>query len=134
MDETIYVILKLLFDFELKFGSVYLKLFPSLWFNLCKCKVQYDHFVLLCSRSHISNWFLGYYLIEGLPSYLTNVLSFLIMSFYMGQHKRKWLLKMCTVKPALNGHSQKDKKLVFKTNYCLMQVKSIAECSILQYF
>ena len=36
-----------------------------------------------------------------------------------------------------NGHSQKDRKLVFKTNYCLMQVKSIAECSkgsILQYF
>ena len=30
----------------------------------------------------------------------------------------------------------KDLKLVFKTNYCLMQVKSIAECSlaILQYF
>ena len=36
-----------------------------------------------------------------------------------------------------NGHSQKDGKLVFKTNYRLMQVKSIAECSkgsILQYF
>ena len=35
------------------------------------------------------------------------------------------------------GHSQKDQKLVFKTNYRLMQVKSIAECSkgsILQYF
>ena len=33
-------------------------------------------------------------------------------------------------------HSQKDPKKVFKTNYCLMQVKSIAECSksILQYF
>ena len=33
--------------------------------------------------------------------------------------------------------TQKDQKLVFKTNYCLMQVKSIAECSkgsILQYF
>ena len=32
---------------------------------------------------------------------------------------------------------KKDHKLVFKTNYCLMQVKSIAECSkgsILQYF
>ena len=42
-----------------------------------------------------------------------------------------------TVKPVYNGHSQKDQKLVFKTNYCLMQVKSIAECSkgsILQYF
>ena len=28
-----------------------------------------------------------------------------------------------------NCHSQKCLKLVFKTNYCLMQVKSIAECS-----
>ena len=36
-----------------------------------------------------------------------------------------------------NGHSQKDRKLFFKTNYHLMRVKSIAECSkgsILQYF
>ena len=40
------------------------------------------------------------------------------------------------VKPVYNGHSQKDGKLVFNTNYRLMQVKSIAECSpwsILQY-
>ena len=32
-------------------------------------------------------------------------------------------------KTCLKRHSQKDKKLVFKTNYRLMQVKSIAECS-----
>ena len=31
-------------------------------------------------------------------------------------------------KPVLKGLSQRDRKLVFKTNYCLMQVKSIAEC------
>ena len=31
-----------------------------------------------------------------------------------------------TVKPVLSGHSKKDKKLVFKTNYSLMQVKGIA--------
>ena len=34
-----------------------------------------------------------------------------------------------TVKPVLSGHSIKEQNLVFKTNYCLMQVKSIAECS-----
>ena len=42
-----------------------------------------------------------------------------------------------TVKPVHNSHSQKDQKLVFKTNYHLMQVKSNAECSkgsILKYF
>ena len=38
-----------------------------------------------------------------------------------------------TVKPVLNGHSKRTPKLVFNTNYDLMQVKSIAEC-ILQYF
>ena len=40
-------------------------------------------------------------------------------------------------KTCLNSHSQKDLNLFFKTNYCLMQVNSIAECSkgsILQYF
>ena len=41
------------------------------------------------------------------------------------------------VKPVLSGHSKRIPKLVFKTNYRLMQVKSIAEPSkgsILQYF
>ena len=32
-------------------------------------------------------------------------------------------------KTCVNSHSKKDWKLVCKTNYCLMQVKSIAECS-----
>ena len=32
-----------------------------------------------------------------------------------------------TVNPVYNGHSQKDGKLVFKTDYRLMQVKSVAE-------
>ena len=31
-----------------------------------------------------------------------------------------------TVKPVKNDHTKKDHKLVFKTNYGLMQVKSIA--------
>ena len=34
-----------------------------------------------------------------------------------------------TVKPVLSGHSKGRPKLVFKTDYRLMQVKSIAECS-----
>ena len=34
-----------------------------------------------------------------------------------------------TVKPVLSSTQKEDQKLVFKTNYCLMQVKSIAECS-----
>ena len=42
-----------------------------------------------------------------------------------------------TVKPVLSGHSKRTQKMFFKTDYRLMQVKSIAECSkgsILQYF
>ena len=42
-----------------------------------------------------------------------------------------------TVKPVLSVHSKEDQKLVFKTDYRLLHVKSIAECpkgSILQYF
>ena len=34
-----------------------------------------------------------------------------------------------TVKPILSSHSKEDQKLFFKTDYRLMQVKSIAECS-----
>ena len=37
--------------------------------------------------------------------------------------------KLITIKPVLSGHSKEDRKLVFKTNYRLMQVKSIVECS-----
>ena len=47
------------------------------------------------------------------------------------------IYSLSTVKTCVNGHIQKDQKMVFKTDYCLMQVKSIAECSkgsILQYF
>ena len=48
--------------------------------------------------------------------------------------KNRWVT---TVKPVLSGHSKRIPKLVFKTDYRLMQVKCIAECSkgsILQYF
>ena len=36
-----------------------------------------------------------------------------------------WYVCLSTVKPVLSGHSKEDQKLVFKTNYHLMQVKSI---------
>ena len=42
-----------------------------------------------------------------------------------------------TVKPVLSGHSKRRPNMVFNTDYRLMQIKSIAECSngsILQYF
>ena len=34
-----------------------------------------------------------------------------------------------TVKPVVNSHSKRTPKLVFNTDYHLMQVTSIAECS-----
>ena len=47
------------------------------------------------------------------------------------------ILFMYTVKPTLSGHSKRTPKMVFNTDYRLMQVKSIAECSkgsVLQHF
>ena len=40
-----------------------------------------------------------------------------------------WAHDESTLKPALSRHSKRRPKLVFKTDYRLMQVKSIAECS-----
>ena len=40
-----------------------------------------------------------------------------------------FLFSLNTVKPVLSSHSKKDQKLVFKTDYSLMEVKNIAECS-----
>ena len=37
--------------------------------------------------------------------------------------------KVSRVRPVLSGHSKRRPKLAFKTDYRLMQVKSIAECS-----
>ena len=42
-----------------------------------------------------------------------------------------------TVKPVLSGHSKRTPTIGFNADYCLMQVKSVAQCSngsILQYF
>ena len=54
----------------------------------------------------------------------------------LGQPMRKWC-KLNTVKPVLNSHLKFDKTKVLKTGFSLMQVESVAECSlwsILQYF
>ena len=48
-----------------------------------------------------------------------------------------FILDTINSKTCVKWSFQKDQKMVFKTNYRLMQVKSIAECSlwsILQYF
>ena len=34
-----------------------------------------------------------------------------------------------TVKPVLSTHTKEEQRLVFKTDYCLIQSQSIAECS-----
>ena len=34
-----------------------------------------------------------------------------------------------TIKPVLSGHSKRTQKMIFNTDYRIMQVKSIAECS-----
>ena len=44
------------------------------------------------------------------------------------------LLPKSTIKPVLSDHSQKDRKLVFNTNYDFMQVKSSEHSAILLTF
>ena len=44
--------------------------------------------------------------------------------------KSNVLAQLNTVKPVLSRHSKIDKTKIFKTNGSLMQVKSIAECSL----
>ena len=39
-------------------------------------------------------------------------------------------MSLSTVKPVLSDHSKIDEKKVLKTNGSLMQVESIAECSL----
>ena len=51
--------------------------------------------------------------------------------------KQRFQSQMYTVKPVLSDQSKRRPKLVFKTDYRLIQAKSIAECSpwsILQHF
>ena len=43
---------------------------------------------------------------------------------------RKYIHQDSIVKPVLSDHSETDKTKILKTDYHLMQVKSIAECSL----
>ena len=51
---------------------------------------------------------------------------------FNGELKQIFQSTRPTVKPVVNGHSKRDQKLFFKTDYRLMQDKSIAECSTLR--
>ena len=60
-----------------------------------------------------------------------NIMCFTVLRMHL------FIFKGMTVKPVLSSHSKEDQILDFKTDYCLMQVKSIAVCSkgsILHYF
>ena len=88
---------------------------------------------------------------QQLPIYaltgITCTTLFIHSTCDLPQDSRKWEVLIAllhhinvllsTVEPVLSGHSKRRPKLVFKTEFCLIQVKSIAECSkgsILQYF
>ena len=51
-------------------------------------------------------------------------------SVYLDHFSSLQIDKVRTIKPVLSGHSKIDKTKVFKTNGRLMQVESIAECSL----
>ena len=46
------------------------------------------------------------------------------------KHMSRLTLFVSTVKPVLSGHSKIDKSKVLKTKGSLMEVESIAECSL----
>ena len=52
-------------------------------------------------------------------------------SFFCGIGIQLFHIKKFIVKAILSGHSKRRPKKVFNTDYRLMQVKSIEECSIL---
>ena len=56
-------------------------------------------------------------------------LFYSILIHYYSIFAENRILPTYTVKPVLSSHSKVDQKLVFKTDYLLMQIKSIAECS-----
>ena len=72
---------------------------------------------------------------------LSNLNSRFPIKVYLGQH-------YCTVQPVISSHSKRRQKLVFKTDYCLIEVKVLQNApmdegqkycrmlqwSILQYF
>ena len=62
-------------------------------------------------------------------SFLSVILSLIGHRFMISHFILKSPFFEHTVKPDLRGHSKRRPKLVFKTDYHLMQVKSIAECS-----
>ena len=56
-------------------------------------------------------------------------------SIYTGLNgETKFVISENTVKPVLSAHSKRTQKMVFKTHYRLMQVKSIAESATLSTF
>ena len=52
-----------------------------------------------------------------------------ILKLGQGTRLKAQLINRHIVKSVLSVHSLRRPKLAFKTDYCLMQVKSIAECS-----
>ena len=68
-----------------------------------------------------------YLIINYFPCVTSTLNSQLLCHFILEVFK--YMYTNSTVKSVLYNHSKEDKKLVFKTNYRLMQVKSIAECS-----
>ena len=94
--------------------------------NLYKKKI-----ITLISLNIVLHWYIYKRLHPSISQIRTIVTSISMMTPILSASQAH------TVKPVLSGHSKRRQKFVFKTDYCLMLVKSIAECSkgsILQYF
>ena len=64
---------------------------------------------------------------EWLVTYLERFYFLVKIKYWRQGLSNQEAILVYTVEPVLRGHSKRRPKLVFKTNYRLMQVKSIAE-------
>ena len=88
--------------------------------------MEYNHLFLLVT------WYVNrsLFLCHNIPLHL----PFLVLGCYWIFLLMSW--HAISVKPVLSGYSQKDQQWIFKTNYRLLQINRIEECSkgsILQY-
>ena len=121
------------------FGS---SLFPQQLKNSCQSWTPSDKifWIKACNRPYLTvsnflKWPLVYKRLSAHEHSNTRIIfraSLHLIAYFVYN-----LMLTCTVKPVLSSHSKRKPKLFSKTDYRLIQVKSIAECSpwsILQYF
>ena len=119
MQITKVLILMYFLCFKQIFGSSKMYILSHSGLGVCLCSKALILFLLIhCFM--LLQLFVGVFVVFCFVMY--------ILAYFLVLTRKSWLL-FFTVKPVLSGHSKRRQKMVSKTDYYLMQVKSIAECS-----